>query len=93
MVTHLPILAVVIPADNAAPGRLRHAARLLGAAATLWVAIGTPLLPSERADYDQAVAALRAALGGDVYAAAWDEGAARTPEQALAGTLGEPATG
>jgi len=41
-------------------GRLEHAARLLGAAEALREAIGYPLSPGERREYDTIVATVRA---------------------------------
>jgi non-specific serine/threonine protein kinase len=63
------------------PGR---AARLGGAAETLREAIGAPLAPEYRLGHDQAVQAMRAALGDEVFAAAWAEGRALPLEQAIA---------
>ena len=40
--------------------------------------------PIERADYERAVAAVRMQLGEQIFATAWNEGRAMTPEQALA---------
>ncbi|MFQ5795916.1 MAG: tetratricopeptide repeat protein [Candidatus Bipolaricaulia bacterium] len=53
-----------------------QAARLFGAAEALREAIGIPLPPSECADYDRDVAAVRAGLDEDAFAAAWAEGRA-----------------
>jgi tetratricopeptide (TPR) repeat protein len=69
------------------PGR---AARLGGAAQALWDAIGAPLLPYQRASHDQAVAAMRAALGDALFAASWAAGMALSPEQALDEALAAP---
>ena len=69
--------------DGGQPGR---AARLLGAAATLHAAAGTPLWRPNRADYERTVAATRAALGDDAFAVACAEGQALSPEQAVADT-------
>ncbi|MBI3659129.1 tetratricopeptide repeat protein [Candidatus Acetothermia bacterium] len=62
------------------PGR---AARLFGAAEALREAIGAPLPPSDRTDYDRQVAATRAKLGDETFAAAWTQGRAMTLEQAV----------
>jgi predicted ATPase/DNA-binding XRE family transcriptional regulator len=64
--------------------RWQHAARLLGAAAALRVAINAPLASGERATYDRTVAAARASLGEADFAAAWAAGAALALEQAIA---------
>jgi predicted ATPase/transcriptional regulator with XRE-family HTH domain len=71
----------------AAEGQPRHAACLLGAASSLRVALHDPLRPSQRAEYEQAVAALRQALGVKAFDAAWAEGAALSIEQAIAAAL------
>jgi predicted ATPase/DNA-binding SARP family transcriptional activator/class 3 adenylate cyclase len=60
------------------------AARLLGAAAALRQAVGIPFPTYAQAEYDQGVAAARAALGDEVFAAAWAEGRAMTLDQAVA---------
>jgi DNA-binding NarL/FixJ family response regulator len=73
-------------------GRLRKAGdegilwavRLWGAVEVLREAAGIPLSPIERADYERAIAAARTRLGEQAFAAAWAEGRAMTPEQALA---------
>jgi hypothetical protein len=52
-------------------------------------AIGAPLMPSERPQYDRQVAAARAAVGNDErFDAAWRKGHAMTLEQAIAYALG-----
>jgi len=55
--------------------------------------MGAFLLLSERSDYEGWVAATRAALGDDAFAAAWAEGRAMSLDQAIAEALrvGEPA--
>jgi ATP/maltotriose-dependent transcriptional regulator MalT len=60
------------------------AVRLWGAAEVLREAAGITLSPFERADYERAVAAARTRLGDLGFAAAWIEGRAMTPEQAIA---------
>jgi predicted ATPase/serine/threonine protein kinase/DNA-binding CsgD family transcriptional regulator len=69
---------------GAAQGKLVWAAQLWGAAESLREVIGSPILPVERADYEQAVATARTQLGERAFAAAWAEGRTMTPEQALA---------
>jgi DNA-binding CsgD family transcriptional regulator len=59
------------------------AARLWGAAEAQREALGTPLPPVYRADYERAVAAARTELGEQFFVAAWAEGRAMTPEQTL----------
>jgi hypothetical protein len=45
-------------------------------------------LPIEaQADYDHSVAAVRTALGEEAFAAAWTEGRALSPEQAVCAAL------
>ena len=70
-------------------GQGERAARLLGAAVTLRVALGTPLPPLERGDIDQCVAAARAAMGEECWEAAFAEGQALTQAQAIVEALGE----
>jgi DNA-binding CsgD family transcriptional regulator len=48
-------------------------------------AIGVPMPPIERPDYERAVAAARSHLGQRAFAAAWEEGRSMTLEQVLAG--------
>jgi predicted ATPase/DNA-binding CsgD family transcriptional regulator len=58
--------------------------RLWGAAEALREAMGTPLPPVYRADYERAITAARKHLGEKAFAAAWAEGRVMTPEQAFA---------
>jgi len=68
----------------AALGSSLRAARIWGAEARLRAEIGSPLPPNDRADYEQSVAAARAALGDDaVFDHAWQEGRALTLERAI----------
>ena len=73
----------------ASQGEPAWAARLWGTAEALREAIGAPLQPIERADYDHVVAAARDQLGEDTFVSTWAEGRAMTAEQAL--TTGERA--
>jgi hypothetical protein len=66
-------------------GKGERAARLLGAAARVRETIGAPQPPQEQADV--AVAAARAALGEEAWAAAYAGGEALSLEQALAEAL------
>ena len=68
----------------AAQGAGRWAAQLWGAAEALREVLAVPLMPADRADYEQAVQGARAQLGAPAFAAAWHEGRAMTPEQVLA---------
>src|SRR5262249_23542657 len=73
----------------AAPGRGERAARLLGAAESLEVAVhGAPT--TGRPDRERALAAIRTSLGQEALAAALSEGRAMPPEQALDYALAEP---
>ncbi len=65
----------------------RLAARLLGAAEVLREAIGAPLPLEERSDYEQTLAAARAALGEEAFATAWAEGGATPLEQSITNVL------
>jgi ATP/maltotriose-dependent transcriptional regulator MalT len=65
-------------------GELACAAKLWGAAEALREAIGAPIPPVDRAEYERIVAAARSHLGEKAFAAAWAEGRTMTPEQALA---------
>jgi predicted ATPase/class 3 adenylate cyclase len=73
----------------AVQGESAWAARLWGTAEAMREAIGAPLQPIERADFDHAVAAVRDQLGEEAFASAWAAGRAMTPEQVL--TTGENA--
>ncbi len=68
----------------ATQGALRWAAQLWGAAEALREAIDVPRLPVDRRGYEQAVATVRAQLGEEAFAIAWQEGRKMSPEQALA---------
>ncbi len=65
------------------------AARLLGAAEIMRETIGTPLPPSDGAEYARQVSAAGAALGQEGLAAAWAEGRAMSLEQAIERALKE----
>jgi predicted ATPase/DNA-binding CsgD family transcriptional regulator len=60
------------------------AAELWGAAEAMREARGASLPSVERANYERAVAAVRARLGEEAFAATWSLGRNMTPEQALA---------
>jgi len=68
----------------AAQGELTWAARLWGTAEVHREVIGAPLPPVDHAAYQGSIAAARSQLGDKTFAAAWAEGRAMTPEQALA---------
>ncbi len=65
-------------------GEPAWAARLWGSAKALREAIGAPLQPIERADYEHTVAAVRGHLGEEAFVSAWAEGRTMTAEQVLA---------
>jgi predicted ATPase/transcriptional regulator with XRE-family HTH domain len=64
-----------------------RAAQLWGAAERLRQSIGCRSAPASRATYERALAAARAQLGDDAFAAAWAAGQALTLEQAIAYAL------
>jgi predicted ATPase/DNA-binding CsgD family transcriptional regulator len=64
-------------------GDHRRAAILFGAAEALREAVGTFVLPLYRAEYDRGVAATREGLDEATLSAAWSEGRAMTPEEAI----------
>jgi predicted ATPase/class 3 adenylate cyclase len=64
-------------------GEPAWAVQLWGSAEALREAIGAPVPSIERADYDQAVAAVRDALGESAFVTAWTQGRMTTAEQVL----------
>jgi predicted ATPase len=72
---------------EAAEGRPRQAVRLLGAASALRAKLHDPIRPSQRAEYDQVVAALHDTLGIEAFEAAWAEGASLSFDEAIAASL------
>jgi predicted ATPase/DNA-binding XRE family transcriptional regulator len=73
----------------AALGKSQHAARLWGAAASWREAINEPLPLTYQRDYAASVTQARTQLGEEVYASAWSQGYAMSPEQAVALALEE----
>jgi ATP/maltotriose-dependent transcriptional regulator MalT len=65
-------------------GEAAWAGHLWGAAEVLRETCRVPLPPVYQADYEQAVAAARAQLGEQTFAAAWAEGRSMTVDQVLA---------
>jgi DNA-binding CsgD family transcriptional regulator/tetratricopeptide (TPR) repeat protein len=61
-----------------------RAATLYGAAAALREAVGAPLSPHDRADYDRDLAVVRAATPDDLFTSSWATGAAMSVELAVA---------
>ncbi|GHO99295.1 transcriptional regulator [Reticulibacter mediterranei] len=70
---------------RAVQGDPAQAARLWGLAEALREALGAPLPPVERTDYDAAVAAVRHQLGEQVFVSTWQEGRLLPVDQALPG--------
>lgn len=60
-----------------------RAASLLGAAAAARESCGVPLPPAERGDVDRISGVVRAALGSDAFAVAFEQGAARGVDDSL----------
>ena len=69
-------------------GDNRRAACLLGAVEVQQGSSGLVPLAAARAVHDDAIAAARAALDDGAFAAAWEEGRAKTLDQAIAYALG-----
>ena len=86
MSAHLCVPSILeLLADVASrAGGHREAARLFGAADTLWRRMGAVRFKVYDADYEAAVATARDALGQNAFADAWAEGAALTTDEAVA---------
>ncbi len=67
-----------------ATGAPRHATMLFGAAEALRERLGAPLPSPSQADYNRAVAAVRAALGESIFTTIWSQGRALPSDQAVA---------
>jgi len=80
----IPVCLEGLASVRAERSELVWAAQLWGAAEALREAIGTPIPPIYRLDYERAVAKARAQLGNEDFATAWAEGRTKTPEQAIA---------
>jgi tetratricopeptide (TPR) repeat protein len=72
-----------LAATVAAQGAPVRAAQLWGAAEALREAIGAPIQPVYRADYEQAVANACNQAGNEAFAGAWEEGRTMKPGQLL----------
>jgi non-specific serine/threonine protein kinase len=70
-----------------ARGQPVGAARLLAAAEVAYATVGMPIFPRDRPTHDRAVAAARAVLGDERFAAAWEAGRALPTEAAVAEAL------
>ncbi len=64
-------------------GKLERAATLFAAAANTRQTIGSPIMPSDRAEYDDHLATARVQLGKDRFSVVWTEGRGMTLEQAV----------
>jgi predicted ATPase/class 3 adenylate cyclase len=79
--TAYPLEAFAVLA--AAQDQMERAARMLGAVESLYALIHFEISAKERAEHNQAIASVRAALGDEAFAAAWAEGRIMTMEQAI----------
>ena len=70
-------------------GQPARAALLFGAAEALRDAIGAPVPPVDRADYERSVAAVRAQFDAAAFAVTWAEGRSTPLEQAITVALSE----
>jgi predicted ATPase/DNA-binding SARP family transcriptional activator len=75
---------VGIAAALAVDERHAEAAQMLGTAAEIQRSTGLPTSPSDRADVDRTTAVVRAALGDDAFAAAFERGGRLAPADARA---------
>jgi ATP/maltotriose-dependent transcriptional regulator MalT len=81
-----PIVAAYLEgwgAMVASRGEPVEAARLWGTAEALREAIGAPMPPVDRNNYEQTVALARAQLEEQTFSALWTQGRSTTPEQVL----------
>jgi predicted ATPase/class 3 adenylate cyclase/DNA-binding CsgD family transcriptional regulator len=81
---NIPFCLEALAEVVAAQGEGIWTTRLLGASEFLRESYRSPLPPAYRAGYERVVAAARAHLGEQTFAAAWAEGRTMTPEQVLA---------
>ncbi|HZC05877.1 MAG TPA: adenylate/guanylate cyclase domain-containing protein [Ktedonobacterales bacterium] len=72
-----------------ARGEAERSARLLGAAAQARETLGTPQPLPERTDIEASVAAARAEIGAEAWAAAFDDGRELLMEQVISAELGD----
>jgi hypothetical protein len=85
-VPNKPALAKTLEDVAIAVGALgdpARAARLLGAGDALRRAMGSPLFPAEREEYETEVAAVRQTLGDSAFETQWRIGTSMTLERAL----------
>ncbi|HEU0297699.1 MAG TPA: tetratricopeptide repeat protein [Anaerolineales bacterium] len=69
--------------------QMERASKLFSAAESLYPPLRFEMSAKERAEYDQALAAARAALGEEEFAAAWEDGRKMTLDEAVAYALEE----
>jgi predicted ATPase/DNA-binding SARP family transcriptional activator len=74
-----------------AQGSAQQAARLLAGAEALRVTIGTVIAPCDRAQHAATMTGARAALGGETFAAAWQQGLLAQIDDLQADLAGQPA--
>jgi tetratricopeptide (TPR) repeat protein len=79
-----PFVVEALGLVAAALGDAKRAARLWGAASAWREAINEPLWLTYQRDYSPSITQARTQLGEEVYASAWSEGHAMSPEQAIA---------
>jgi predicted ATPase/class 3 adenylate cyclase len=75
-----------------ASARFERAARLFAAAGALREAVGAPVAPVGRAEYEGNLATVRAGLDEVTFNAMWGEGREMTLEQVIRFALGEPSS-
>ena len=78
-----------VAATQQQPQGAARAAHLLGAAEAQFQAMGAAMWPADHRDRERSMAAIRAALNEEAFAAAWAEGRAMSLEQAIAYALEE----
>jgi tetratricopeptide (TPR) repeat protein len=74
-------------------GKLEPAVRLLGAAESLRDAIGAPLPPADRLDYERVIDAARSRLDAPAFTAAWAAGRGLSLPDAITRALSDPLLG
>jgi len=84
-----PYILEALALVAAALGDAKRAARLWGAASAWREAINELLPPIYQRDYAPSITQARTQLGEEVYASAWSQGHAMSPEQAIALALEE----
>jgi tetratricopeptide (TPR) repeat protein len=85
----VPIALELLALAAGGVGKKARAARLLGAAASVRVVVGAPLAAADHEDIEREMAAGRAALGEEAWAAAYAVGRALSLEEAVAEAVDE----